>query len=79
MDPSRTKQGIINQYRYLFFLILIEFIHHDVVDSFQFILVFNGAEDFFAVFFYSLEDTDFKMLDIMEFATVRTTNFEDDD
>ena len=28
---------------------------------------------------WKYEDTDFKMLDIMEFATVRTTNFEEDD
>jgi hypothetical protein len=28
---------------------------------------------------WKYENTDFKMLDIMEFATVRTTNFEDDD
>ena len=29
--------------------------------------------------FWKYEDTDFKMLDIMEFATVRTINYEDDD
>ena len=28
---------------------------------------------------WKYENTDFKMLDIMEFATVRTTNFEEDD
>ena len=46
----RTKQAVK-----LIVVFLVELIHQKIVNSFQFLLVLNGAKDLFAVFFHGFQ------------------------
>ena len=68
MSPSRTKQGplllcyaVCSGLFRIFFVFLVDLIHHDFVDALQLVLILNGAENFFSILLNSLQNADLQI------------------